>query len=107
MRFIVDEQLPRRLCLWLGSQGHEAIHVLDLRAGGDDDRRIVAYAIEHGLIVITKDADFAALQKNELPRVVWLRCGNMINRALIALFEQHWPHVTDQLSVGNCLIEFA
>jgi predicted nuclease of predicted toxin-antitoxin system len=105
VRFIIDEQLPRRLGRWLQAQGHLAVHVLDQDFGGDDDRQIVSYAIARELIVITKDADFPALQRNEQPRIVWLRCGNMINRALIALFERNWSDAEAKLSRGDCLIE--
>jgi predicted nuclease of predicted toxin-antitoxin system len=30
MKFIVDAQLPRKLALWLQSQGFDALHTLDL-----------------------------------------------------------------------------
>jgi len=30
MRFLVDAQLPRRICDWLEAMGHDAQHTLDL-----------------------------------------------------------------------------
>ncbi len=33
MKFLVDAQLPRRLCIWLRQQGHDAVHTLDLDSG--------------------------------------------------------------------------
>ncbi|MBE0550117.1 MAG: DUF5615 family PIN-like protein [Rubrivivax sp.] len=33
MKFLVDAQLPRRMCAWLASRGHDALHTLDLPLG--------------------------------------------------------------------------
>ena len=33
MRFLVDAQLPPRLCRWLADKGHESIHVMDWEGG--------------------------------------------------------------------------
>ena len=30
MKFLVDAQLPRKVCSWLSGFGHEAKHTLDL-----------------------------------------------------------------------------
>jgi len=30
MRFLVDTQLPKKICSWLNDIGHEAKHTLDL-----------------------------------------------------------------------------
>lgn len=33
MKFLVDAQLPMRVCAWLAEAGHDAIHTLDLVHG--------------------------------------------------------------------------
>jgi predicted nuclease of predicted toxin-antitoxin system len=33
MKFLVDAQLPKSLCLFLHSKGYDAIHTLDLPEG--------------------------------------------------------------------------
>ena len=38
MKFLVDDQLPRRLARWLQAEGHEAIHTRDLPAPGSPQR---------------------------------------------------------------------
>jgi predicted nuclease of predicted toxin-antitoxin system len=33
MKFLVDAQLPRKLCKWLREAGHDVVHTLDLPSG--------------------------------------------------------------------------
>lgn len=33
MKFLIDAQLPRRMCAWIGEAGHDVLHTLDLPAG--------------------------------------------------------------------------
>ena len=59
MKFLVDAQLPKRLALFLQSQGHDAIHMQDLSQGNaTSDADINLLSLEEERIVITKDADF-------------------------------------------------
>ncbi len=85
MRFIVDAQLPSKLCEILHSIGCEAIHV-DALPNGDEtpDRDIADHADMHGLVVLTKDTDFYhshMIRKRPL-RLFLITTGNMGNRAL-------------------------
>jgi predicted nuclease of predicted toxin-antitoxin system len=60
VKFLIDAQLPPALAAWLQQAGHEAAHVRDvgLREAGDDT--IWAYALQAGVVIVTKDEDFAA-----------------------------------------------
>ena len=59
MKFLVDAQLPRRLCYWLLERGHDAVHTLDLELGNrTPDLEIIRIADRDGRIVVTKDDDF-------------------------------------------------
>lgn len=59
MRFIVDAQLPAKLCEILHSCGFEAVHVDSLPKGDETpDRDIAGFADHNGLTVLTKDTDF-------------------------------------------------
>jgi predicted nuclease of predicted toxin-antitoxin system len=51
------------------------------------DLQIWDYAKQHYFTVVTKDMDFyeLALARGIPPKVVWLRCGNVSNRYLLAL----------------------
>lgn len=59
MKFLVDEDLPRSTSNLLKQYGHEAIDVRDIGLRGAKDRRIIAYAQEKGLCLITGDFDFS------------------------------------------------
>ena len=59
MKFLVDENLPPVLALWIRDQGYEALHVNDF--GADlpvSDQAIRQLALHKNWIVITGDDDF-------------------------------------------------
>jgi predicted nuclease of predicted toxin-antitoxin system len=105
MRFLVDAQLPRGLCVGLAARGHQADHVADLLGIPALDRDIVEAAVSQDRIVLTKDSDFALFDPREGLRVVWFRVGNVTNRALIAWLEPRWSDVEAALEAGEALIE--
>lgn len=41
MKFLIDAQLPRRLCKWLREAGHDVVHTLDLPLGNATPDSIV------------------------------------------------------------------
>jgi predicted nuclease of predicted toxin-antitoxin system len=106
-RFIVDNQLPAALALWLRAQGHQADHVLELSLAQSADTIIWQRAAALGAVIITKDEDFAQLTilRPETVAVVWLRVGNCRTAPLLATVEKLWPEVIHQLNSGARLIE--
>jgi len=59
MRFWVDAHFPVWLKGWLIAHGEDALHTSDLPQGNrTSDREIIAFAVQEGRIVITKDKDF-------------------------------------------------
>jgi predicted nuclease of predicted toxin-antitoxin system len=59
MKFLVDDQLPRRLTKWLTGQGCDALHTLDLpQANASTDDEVTDFADRDGRVVATKDSDF-------------------------------------------------
>ena len=47
MKFLVDAQLPRKVCSWLSDLGHEAKHTLDLPLKNKTtDHQITEIAVE-------------------------------------------------------------
>jgi predicted nuclease of predicted toxin-antitoxin system len=105
MKFLVDAQLPRGMCVGLNSRGHEALFVPDILGVRASDGAIVELAVAQGLIVITKDGDFAAIPMPSGLRIVWLRIGNATNRNLISWLEVRWADVEAALSAGDVLVE--
>jgi predicted nuclease of predicted toxin-antitoxin system len=82
MRFLIDAQLPPALCGWFEERGFEAEHVSQRLGGQTPDVKIAAYAAEGGFVLVTKDDDFALRHLPDRYRLLWLRCGNITNRAL-------------------------
>ncbi|UVO55270.1 DUF5615 family PIN-like protein [Sphingomonas sp. SUN039] len=102
MNFIVDEQLPPALARWIGEQADcTASHVFDhgLRSKPDDFICEMVRATE--AVLVTKDDDFVVLYGASVERVVWVRCGNLANAKLLALFELNWTRVVSELEARN------
>lgn len=89
MKFIVDAQLPQRLCFLLNDLGADAIHTLDLpEKNRTEDNTIVRTAQTEQRIVITKDRDFlqSHLIQNQPAKLLMVNTGNISNPALLHLF---------------------
>lgn len=92
--FLLDENLSPKLRLGFGP-GTRVVHACDL-GKNPADLELWTYAREHGLVILTKDADFTdrlLLSDAPPPWVVQLRCGNLRARALRELLEAVWPLV--------------
>ena len=61
--FLVDEDLPRNLAELLRQRGHHAEDVREVGLRGQPDSRIVAYASEKELALITADVEFGHIHK--------------------------------------------
>ena len=105
MKFLVDVQLPRGLCIGLAARGHEAVYVADVLSPSALDVEIARLAIAEDRIVLTKDSDFALFEMQAGLRVVWLRVGNITNRAFIRWLDPRWAEIVTMLEAGEALIE--
>ena len=78
MRLLFDQNCSPALTRILAADFPDSKHVYHLGLGDADDRQIWSYAAVHGLIIRTKDGDFADLSEalGFPPKVIWLRCGN-------------------------------
>lgn len=81
------------------------IRELDLHRASDID--IFMAARSAGALVVTKDADFAALvgQHGPPPQVVLVTCGNTSNVRLREVVEAGWATVRIMLERGEPLVE--
>ena len=59
IKFLCDAQLPPVLCKKLNENGYEATHVIDIGLLYAKDSEIWRYALNHTMIIMTKDSDFA------------------------------------------------
>ena len=105
MRVLIDAQLPPALCGWFGEQGVEAEHVFDVLGGQTPDAAIADYAKANSLVLITKDDDFRLRHPPQGYCLVWLRCGNITNRALRPWLEARWAEVKRRLDEGEQVVE--
>lgn len=105
MRFLVDAQLPPALCGWFAERGFEAEHVYQRLGGQTPDAEIARFAAAEGFILMTKDDDFALRYPPVDYRLVWLRCGNITNRALREWLLERWTLLLVKLDAGEGLIE--
>lgn len=107
MKFLVDAQLPPALARVLESNGHTALHVMDINMHADDDSKLWDYALEEEMVIVTKDEDFAhrISQGGRSPVIVWLRMGNTSRRALLLWFEPLLPRVVELIEHGEILVE--
>ena len=103
MKFLLDAQLPPRLVKALKRAGHATEHVYDCGLLTATDRDIGKYAAKEKAVVITKDADFAAMSAGSA--VVWLRLGNVSNDVLIAAVMAALPEIIAAIEAGEGLVE--
>ncbi|MGD0864210.1 MAG: DUF5615 family PIN-like protein [Rhizomicrobium sp.] len=107
MRFLIDAQLPPALTKALTKLGHEAKHLVSLGMLAVPDRVVWERALAMRATIITKDEDFVALRQSSAdgPVVIWLRFGNMTNRALQERLLPLLPDIVSAIEAGETLIE--
>ena len=92
LRFIVDTQLPPSLAEFFRRRGFDATHVVDYPSGAlTQDDEIISIAIIEKRIIVTKDIDFFDyfILKNYPPAVLLLQMGNIKNRDLFFIIDNH------------------
>lgn len=108
MKFLVDAQLPRRLAIWLGEAGFDAVHTLDLPLGNfTPDTLINQISIDEQRIVVTKDADFIAsflLQKKPY-KLLLVSTGNIRNNELEILFAANIEKLQEAFDANSAFVE--
>lgn len=99
--YLIDENMPF-LPFW---NKERFVHVTDIPAI-HFDTDIWNYALNNGLIIITKDSDFynryLSSQKN--PKVVWIRTGNLKKKQFIQLVQNVWNDVEEMLLENSFII---
>jgi predicted nuclease of predicted toxin-antitoxin system len=106
VHFLIDAQLPPSLARFLTAAGHSAEHVADAGLLAAADTAICDHARSTNAIIVTKDADFAALTAlNTKPQVVWLRFGNSRKAELERRLGTVLPLIIAALRNGDRLVE--
>lgn len=106
MNFLIDANLPPRLCAWLKSRGHVAEHLVDLKLLKATDSEVWGHATVQNLTIVSKDVDFydRALLLGPRPQVIHVSVGNCSNARLFQIFASEWDNIERALSSGSRLI---
>jgi predicted nuclease of predicted toxin-antitoxin system len=94
MKYLVDAQLPYKLAEFLRSQECDVVHTDDLPRRERTSDETVARIAEHDKrVVITKDSDFldSYLVRGIPSKLLLVTTGNITNKALFELFQNHFP----------------
>lgn len=106
MKFIVDEQLPKKLSDWLVEKGYDSIHIDTLNTlNSVMDEEICLISMAELRIVITKDSDFwdTYLVKQQPYKLLYITTGNITNKELIQLFDLHLGTILVHLFNNNVI----
>ena len=103
----MDNQLPPTLARFLSDHGHATKHVLDFGFDETPDLAVWDHALEHDMVLVSKDEDFVHLAKRpgDKGRLVWVRIGNCRKQSLLAAFARALPQIVAALKAGNRIVE--
>jgi len=89
--------------------GHDADHVFELGMLAAPDIEIWRHAEKTGAVILTKDADFAAMRIHATsgPAVVWLRLGNLTNAELERALKAAIQEIFAALEMREKIVELA
>jgi len=106
VKFLVDANLPPRLCVWLRSHRHEAEHLFDSNLLTATDTHIWERGNIESLVIFSKDVDFydRALLFGAPPQVVHVAVGNCSNTRLFEMLAHEWDDIERALVSGSRLI---
>ena len=90
MKLLFDQNLSRPLPRLLADSYPESRHIREIGMRGAPDPRIWDYARENDFIIVTKDNDYRALNRNlgHPPKVVLITLGNGPTAEVAALLRE-------------------
>ena len=93
--YLIDENLPCDLPFWDKENFTHLSEVLNVKYDTD----IWQYAIKNDLIIITRDTNFyyRTLASSVVPKVVWVKTGNMKKKKLNRFIKNSWRQVEKKL----------
>jgi predicted nuclease of predicted toxin-antitoxin system len=96
VRFLVDTQLPSRLCVALDELDHDAAHVSQLTHGNrSTDAEVAAAADAENRVLVSKDRDFrdSHLLRGQPRRLLAVVTGNISNADLLRIFTDNLDQI--------------
>ncbi len=104
----LDAQLSPRLARWIRENlRHEAQAIKEVGLRDAEDDTIFRAARANGVVILTKDKDFAELvtRLGPPPTVIWLRCGNTSEERLRQVLANHLESALAFIAGGETLVE--
>ncbi len=91
MRLLFDQNLSWRLREALRDLYPQSLPVRDVGLASAVDVTVWVYAKEHGLVIVSKDADFRHLgfTYGHPPKIIWIRRGNCSTGEIATLLRKH------------------
>ena len=92
MKYLIDAQLPKRLCILMQDMGYNSTHTLDLLdKNRTKDRDINTLSCNERRVVISKDSDFVdSVLISEKPyKLLHVSIGNISNNELLIIFQNN------------------
>ena len=103
MKLLLDENLSRRIVPFIQDTypGSSQISLLGLEQ--EDDKTIRQYAIEHGFVIATKDADFYEMNLlyGQPPKIIWLKIGNQPKASTINVLQDNIEAIKQVLLIDD------
>ena len=101
-QFLVDVNLPKNFSFF---NYEHFIHVYDINPFMKDSE-IWDYALNHNLVIITKDSDFyfKATASSDSPKIIYLQLGNQTLNQLHNYFQNNWDKIFEMLKVGSFIL---
>ncbi len=92
---LFDQNLSPRLVNLLADIYPGCVHVDSIGLPTARDREVWEYALQHGYIIVTKDADFSELSLwlGFPPKVIWIRRGNCSTRNIEELLRENYDEI--------------
>ncbi len=106
MKFLIDANLSFKVAILLKSKGFNVIHTDDLpNKERTSDNEIRNVSIQQERIIITKDSDFldSHLVNGVPKKLLYISTGNIINKNLITLFENHFKVIVQLFDLYDLL----
>ncbi len=107
MKFLIDNQLPIQLTVYLRLRGHDCTHVIDMKLTTANDINLWDLGKAEGRAVVSKDEDFIFLanRPGDDGLLVWVRLGNCRNSSLIAAFDKIHDQLIHAFATGQRIVE--
>ncbi|MEH1967308.1 DUF5615 family PIN-like protein [Nostoc sp.] len=108
MTIWIDAHLSPAIATWITiTFGITALALRDVGLRDAEDTEIFEAARATGVILMTKDSDFADLvdRFGTPPQVIWLTCGNTSNDRLKEILNSTLAEALELLQSGEALVE--